>query len=48
MLFVKLLSIVVGGEAQPVWRRFVKRDEEIEEGKPGAERERQEREARMI
>ena len=36
MLFVKELSTVIGGEAQAVWRRFVHRDEEIEEGEPGA------------
>ena len=34
MLFVKQLSTVMGGEAQVVWRRFVKWDEEIEEGEP--------------
>ena len=38
----------MGGEAQVVWRRFVKRDEEIEEGELGAQRRRQEREARRI
>ena len=48
MLFVKQLSTVMGGEAGSVWRRFVKRDEEIAEGEPGAERRRQEREARRI
>ena len=47
-MFVKQLSTVMGGEAQAVWRRFVKRDEKIADCEPGAERRRHEREARRI
>ena len=48
MLYVKQLSTVMGGEAQTIWRRFVKRDEQIPEGEPGSDRREVEREARKI
>ena len=48
MLFIKQLSTMMGGEAQGVWRRFVKRDEELVEGEPRSEQRQFEREARKI